>query len=107
MNEKNYVFLSLLVIVVLGVTIDRVINEKSEQDEKIFIELANKNFTNIKIFGKYKGYGCESFEIKRQFQAEQDGKIAYGSACTTEKGENTVVKIESLDKKPDPNKLIN
>lgn len=107
MNEKYYVLLSLVLVVVLGVAIDTVISGNSEQDEKISMELANKNFTNIKIFGKYKGSGCESLEIKRRFQAERDGKIAYGSACTTEKGENTVVKIESLGKRPDPNKLIN
>lgn len=107
MNEKYYVLLSLAVVIVLGVAMDTVISGNSEQDEKISTELANKNFTNIKIFGKYKGSGCESLEIKRRFQAEQNGKIAYGSACTTEKGENTVVKVESLGYKPDPTKLIN
>ena len=108
MNKRYYVFLSLAVIIAIGAAIDTfLVNDRTEQDEKIVMALAKKNFTNIKIFGRYRGAGCEALEIRRRFQAEQDGKIAYGSACTSEKDNNTVVKVESLSNKPDPTKLGN
>ena len=104
MNKRYYVFLSLAVIIALGVLMDIfLVGDKTQQDEKIVAELTKQKFTNIRVFGKYRGAGCEKGSLKRNFQADQDDKVAYGTACV--KDEKAFITVESLNNKPDPSKL--
>ena len=53
MNKRYYVFLSLAVIIALGVLMDIfLVGDKTQQDEKIVAELTKQKFTNIRVFGE-------------------------------------------------------
>ena len=107
MHKRNFVFLSLAVVIFLGATLDYALgNTNSKQDEMIISQLSQNSFTNIKLVNM--GGSCignTRFDIKKLFVAEKDGKIVNGKFCKNKNEAKSIISIESSTEKIDPANL--
>lgn len=110
MYRKNFVFLSLFVVICLGVGLDYTLghNNNSDQDKLVIEQLAKNSFTNIKLVDVNVNESCitnKKFDIKKSFTAEKDGKIINGKLCKNKQESKSIINIDSLKDKVDPRSL--
>lgn len=107
MYKRNFVFLSLAVVICIGVTLDYALgHSNSEQDEVVIAQLTQNSFTNIRLVNMNES--CitnKTFDIKKSFIAEKDGKIVDGKFCKNKQEAKSIISIESLKDKIDPSSL--